>query len=792
MQTTAERTKLTPREWAISIVLHLVIFGLLIWFTPARQVLESLTDKKNPPEAKPPQQDPTQVKEVVQAISKEQADAARERAKELMEMEKKLDKLAKDRLDDYKKQAEPIAATAAQKALDLLKQIPPGQDATMEAQKQLSQQQQTALSNVAKLAADTNAVGPIRDQLTAAQMAVNQTQVKTQEQQEKALQLMHFIGQDTPAAQAQQKAIDAENAAAVSQQESSKIQAELLQSIWTLSNRNSDVTREKDRVAQTQTALDAAKAKATGEQAAVDAEKAQVDAATTAYTQAASDTSPDGKTRQKQLHQDLDKDQRDLAQATSHQNQAANKVKQLQAQVDNPAALQRATAALNDAQAKFAEMQAQLQTKQDASVNAQTVAKQAQADAITQLSAIANTPAATPAAQTTPSELATDQEADAASLDGKDLGKVYEAATKTEDRIANKFRVYRATELASIQKLTLADALQATQVAKPDREKLDEKLLAQTEDAKDFNAYKEEVIKAKQQIQSMVDLSSSMVNMAEAQKDVGKGDVSLQEDNYNKMVANATEDDNSPGKDLTAMTSGKKGGHHGHAGQEEESSDVDEAIAEGKKGGGGNGGAAPPEGGAVDGGGGVASEQVKPELPDMDYANLKPVATRRISETGTHHADWLYVDSWYFIGPFPNAGRANLYTKFPPESIIDLDAAYPGKNGQTLHWNYTQWNSPNLRPARDNEDAPAIYYAYTELYFDQPQDLWIATGSDDKGTMWLNNVMVWNSNDVLKGWQPNEGYRKVHFKQGINRILYRLENGQLVAAFSLMISVKKS
>jgi hypothetical protein len=792
MQTTTERTRLTPREWTISIILHVVIFGLLIWFTPARQVLESLGDK-NQPAPKPPRQDPTQVKEVVQAISKEQADAAKEHVKQLMDMEKKLDKLAKDRLDNYKQQVQPIAANAAKQALDLLNQIPPGQDATMAAQKQLSQQQQASLTP--DLANKMDGMNPLRDQMTAAQMAVGQTQIKTQELQEKAQQLIHFLGQDTAASQAEQKAIDAQNAAAVSQQKSSQIQAELIQDVWNLNNHLSDVANEKNRLAQTQADLSATNAAVAQDQAATAAAKTQVDAASTAYNQAhdqaAANNTPDNQARQNDLHQKLDQAQQALNQATSQQNQAMDKAKQLQAQIDNPTGVQRATAGLADAQAKFAELQKELQASQDQSETEQAAAKQAQADAINQVAALANNPNAKPAEQATPSELATDKEVDPSTLDGKDLGQVYDTATQTQDRIADKFRVYRATELASIQKMTLADALQATQVAKTDREKLDTKLLSDTTDTKDFNAYKDEVIKAKQQIQSMVDSSNTMVTMAENQKNVGTGDVSLQEDNYNKMVASATEDANAAGKDLTAMTAEKKG-HHGHGGQEEGSSDVDDAADMEKQGDGGNGGDAPPDVGNPQTGAGMSSTPINAELPDMDYEHLKPVATRRISETGPHHADWLYVDSWYFIGPFPNAGRANLYTKFPPESIIDLDAAYPGKNGQTLRWVYTQWNSPNLRPARDLEDAPAIYYAYTELYFDQPQDLWIATGSDDKGTMWLNSVMVWNSNDVLKGWQPNEGYRKVHFKKGINRILYRLENGQLVAAFSLMISVKKS
>src|SRR5690242_2005638 len=98
--------------------------------------------------------------------------------------------------------------------------------------------------------------------------------------------------------------------------------------------------------------------------------------------------------------------------------------------------------------------------------------------AITQVAAAANAPAATPATPAAPAELATDKEVDPATLQGKDLGKLYETAKQVEDRITDKYKVYRAAEFGSIQKLTLADALQATQVAKPNREQLNTELLS--------------------------------------------------------------------------------------------------------------------------------------------------------------------------------------------------------------------------------------------------------------------------------------------------------------------------
>ena len=56
-------------------------------------------------------------------------------------------------------------------------------------------------------------------------------------------------------------------------------------------------------------------------------------------------------------------------------------------------------------------------------------------------------------------------------------------------------------------------------------------------------------------------------------------------------------------------------------------------------------------------------------------------------------------------------------------------------------------------------------------------DAVIAVGSDDRSDLWINEQKVWWSSDKLKSWRIGEGYRKVHLRRGVNRILYRIENG---------------
>jgi len=166
------------------------------------------------------------------------------------------------------------------------------------------------------------------------------------------------------------------------------------------------------------------------------------------------------------------------------------------------------------------------------------------------------------------------------------------------------------------------------------------------------------------------------------------------------------------------------------------------------------------------------------------------VTGRRIGATGAAASDWMYIDTWYTIGPFPNPGRKNIDTPYPPEAVVDLDATYPGKDGRTLHWQFVQAARPDVVPADPEEYG--IYYAYTELWFDRDRDLWVAVGSDDKSTLWVEDQLVWMSSDQLKGWQIGEGLRYVHFKHGRNRILLRCENGWRGVAFSMTLALKSS
>ena len=193
------------------------------------------------------------------------------------------------------------------------------------------------------------------------------------------------------------------------------------------------------------------------------------------------------------------------------------------------------------------------------------------------------------------------------------------------------------------------------------------------------------------------------------------------------------------------------------------------------------------------------------ELEPLDAKRPELVGGNIVSFSGRQSFDvipakWMYVQDWYVIGPFPNPNRINLRRKFPPESVVDLDATYVGKDGRTVKWEFMQtMNSTPKEAWRAEGKATAvpptaeeygIWYAYAEVFSDIECDRWIAVGSDDRSDIWINDVPVWGSSSKLKQWRIDEGYRRIHLKKGRNRILARIENGWMNLSWSVCVSVE--
>lgn len=187
-----------------------------------------------------------------------------------------------------------------------------------------------------------------------------------------------------------------------------------------------------------------------------------------------------------------------------------------------------------------------------------------------------------------------------------------------------------------------------------------------------------------------------------------------------------------------------------------------------------------------------------PEVP----ANARVKGAGRIIGPGGPYADRVYVNRWYLIGPFERKHGDAWLAPDPPEQAVILDAAYRGKDGRLLKWEYVDSASYPLVPPQPAEEA--VYYGYTELMVDKEQDLTIWVGANDDAQLWLNDRLVWRGRKVAKAlfyrevddtgkshgrdYNFSEGKRVVHLRQGRNKLFFKLSNGLGFLFFSLVLT----
>ncbi len=191
---------------------------------------------------------------------------------------------------------------------------------------------------------------------------------------------------------------------------------------------------------------------------------------------------------------------------------------------------------------------------------------------------------------------------------------------------------------------------------------------------------------------------------------------------------------------------------------------------------------------------------------DKEIVEAQALPGRRFSKSADRKG-WLYVNTWYIIGPWETHGRDDFAISHQPEISVDLDAVYTdGKKGTgtvetdsdplritgeevelngKLEWEFMQSESMhNTVPVTTGSSA---YYAYTELYFDEATNMLVAIGTDDSGRLWINGENVWE--DTGASWYNiDEHITSFQFRQGWNKVLVRLENnGGGATGFSFLI-----
>lgn len=340
--------------------------------------------------------------------------------------------------------------------------------------------------------------------------------------------------------------------------------------------------------------------------------------------------------------------------------------------------------------------------------------------------------------------------------------ELYDQAVAMEEQITAANNDIRAAELAMSQNTGFQDAQAMLHTQAPQRPDLAPALGAQPQTVGELNTLRETLDQAAGQAQDMAMNGQAILAQAQglAQRNGAAGNRFARQAMMSMAVANS-------GRgvvDLTAMMS--QGGGEG------ESDGMNrDATGEGAN---------------------MAAGRSQPSIQlSQDQVLAKAMPGRMFTES-SERSGWLYIDTWYVIGPWENHSNVDFETTHPPEYEVDFDAVYhdgkfadrPNSDYRELKWEFVQ--SDHIRVEPPKVFAASTYYAYTEVYFDHDRDMLIAIASDDAAQMWVNDEVVW-ADYGQSPWRLGEGYRRVRFKKGFNTILARIENGPAHCIWSVLL-----
>ena len=135
--------------------------------------------------------------------------------------------------------------------------------------------------------------------------------------------------------------------------------------------------------------------------------------------------------------------------------------------------------------------------------------------------------------------------------------------------------------------------------------------------------------------------------------------------------------------------------------------------------------------------------------------------------------------AWAVIGPFDNEDDTGFETVYPPESEIELQKGYEGKES-LIQWQMNISDTVNDRYLDLQYVLSPDQYvtAYVLCYIECPEEreVHVRIGADDRARMWLNDEEV-SVPDVSGGAAVDQSIVPVRLREGNNKVLLKIVQG---------------
>jgi tetratricopeptide (TPR) repeat protein len=165
--------------------------------------------------------------------------------------------------------------------------------------------------------------------------------------------------------------------------------------------------------------------------------------------------------------------------------------------------------------------------------------------------------------------------------------------------------------------------------------------------------------------------------------------------------------------------------------------------------------------------------------------------TGRFDEASRVFDELGYVESWRFVGPFDNEGKAGFDTAYAPErdEATNLDATFEGRERavrwrtypDVIRYGYVDFDAV-MRPF---ENVCAYAETYVTRDRAEPLALWMGAGGASK--VWWNGELV-HSDSAYRGLDIDRAAAIVYARAGLNRVLVKTCVTEMRWGFYLRLS----
>lgn len=140
-----------------------------------------------------------------------------------------------------------------------------------------------------------------------------------------------------------------------------------------------------------------------------------------------------------------------------------------------------------------------------------------------------------------------------------------------------------------------------------------------------------------------------------------------------------------------------------------------------------------------------------------------------------------FIMEWKIIGPFDNSDESAFDIAYPPESTLDLDAAYDGKLGK-VSWIETVTNDPygavDLNKALGKNNG-VVAYAVAEFTSDAEREVDLRLSTVNANKIWLNGQPVGAFKVYHAGEELDQYSVRGRLQAGKNTILLKILQNEM-------------